>query len=604
MRLRGKLLTIVLFVALVPLAMAALSTLHLHQAALEEQVVALQEHAAASGAARARGHFERLGRAVSSYATERVRWSDLGPAERRGALWLMLKELDGGLAVGVARRGEERAWARVQLEGTRVDPADERHHRPADVAANGVSWGVPFAAAQGGDPRVVLVANVFEDGEAGPWEIRATVSLEALCRTLAEQPTAHLTRQLVDPRGRPICGSVEAEGVALVGAVELDGETQFSSAAPAGLGFSVLAAQPAGIALAPSRRLELMALLWIALAVAVALVAGRHLAGDITGPVGELLAGAERLAAGDFSHRIGPRGNDELAELGRAFDAMSDQIRERDEEIRSWNDELRHRVEARTRELEGAYEQLQRSHNIAAMSRLGAGLAHEINSPLTSVLGIVQLLQERARSRAHARDAELLDRAGDEAQRIRTIMKRLLALSRKLRADEIAHVEMDGLLQATLRMSERSLVEHGVSVECDLGAPGVAVRGDFSALQQALLQLVDNARVNSPAGARIRVRTRLVGDDVEVCVRDEGKLGEEGAVEAFEPFAIVDPETESDGLSLAIAYRIADEHGGRLEMEADEPGGTTIRLLLPCDGPGDAAAPSPTHDQEAPWAAE
>lgn len=609
MTVRGKLLAIVLFVALVPLAMAALTTLGLHQVALEEQIVALQDHAAASGAARARGHFERLGGAVTSYATERVRWSELSPAERQGALWLMLKELDGGLAASLMRAGAQAPSERVERDGARLDPAEDRH-RPRDVAEGGVSWGVPFRA-QHGDPRVVVVSRVVEDGRATPWELSATVSLAGLCRMLADHPTAHLTRSLVDPRGRYLCGAAAFDVAPVVArgsaAIEVGGQSVLASVAPAGLGFSVMASQPAGLALAPSRRLEAMTLVWIALAAAVALLAGRHLAGAITGPVGELLAGAERLAAGDFSHRIDPRGNDELAELGRAFDTMSEQVRQRDDEIRAWNEELRDRVEQRTQELEAAYEQLQRSQNLAAMSRLGAGLAHEINNPLTSVLGIVQLLHERAKRREHERDAELLNRAGEEAQRIRTIMKRLLALSRKLRAEELAHVEIDGLVQATLRMSERTLAEGGIAVACDLGAPGEVVRGDFSALQQALLQLIDHARGNSPDGGTISVSTRARGDAIEVLVIDEGGAVAARSCDAFEPFAIADEESAADGLGLAIAYRIAAEHGGRLEMDADGEGGTTITLALPCQASSTARVSAgdrpPSNRSEARWVA-
>ena len=134
------------------------------------------------------------------------------------------------------------------------------------------------------------------------------------------------------------------------------------------------------------------------------------------------------------------------------------------------------------------------------------------------------------------------------------------------------------------------------------------MRGDFTALQQAVLQLLDRARANSPGGGAVTVSTRRDGDELVVLVEDEGRHAKPSPEEAFEPFAVTDEDSASDGLSLAIAYRIAAEHGGRLEMDSGRRGGTTVALVLPRHdqpyGEGGRNEAPPSTRAEARWAAE
>ena len=112
-------------------------------------------------------------------------------------------------------------------------------------------------------------------------------------------------------------------------------------------------------------------------------------------------AGAAALArrrgdrGGRLLHAREARGRDEIADLGRAFGRMTAEIRRRDEEIRGWNRELQTRVEERTAELETAQDQILRTRRLAALGSLGAGLAHELNNPMTAITGYLAILKKQ-----------------------------------------------------------------------------------------------------------------------------------------------------------------------------------------------------------------
>src|SRR5262249_3884596 len=112
---------------------------------------------------------------------------------------------------------------------------------------------------------------------------------------------------------------------------------------------------------------------------------------SVAGRVRRLAKGAGEIGAGQLDARLPETGRDEVAELGRTMNDMARRLRAQRDEILEWNRTLEARVAEKTRELAAAQELLVRSHKLAAVGELGAGMSHEINNPLAGVLGVAQL---------------------------------------------------------------------------------------------------------------------------------------------------------------------------------------------------------------------
>ncbi len=477
MTVRLKLLVILLFVALVPLGVAAVSILGVHQRALEEQVVELQRHAAHDGASRAETHFDRIGRLVTRLSGQSIAWSTLTPVERTGALWLIYQELEESIAVTLVEQEtgntvataysdetfDERARG-DKLALTAAAVASLQRHAPKTGREGRVAVGEPFRV-EGLEPPAIIVATPIRGADL-MWTLQVTISLASLCDQLRERLSPHPQRSLIDGAHRIVCAvgsqsSLSAVGDplhqglnegALIIRYRIEGKEMIGAIATTALGWTVLSAQPAATAFATGDRIRLLTVIFLLATALVALVAGSQLAKDITDPIDKLVRAAQDIAAGKFGHRLELTGGDELARLGAAFDRMGEEIKARDQEIGAWNSELQQRVRDRTGELQEAYAHLERTQRIAAMTRLGTGLAIEINNPLTSVLGIVQLLHHRASQQSPVgRDVHLLEQATQEALRIRATMKQLLALSQHLREEDMSEVGFEQLLDSALR---------------------------------------------------------------------------------------------------------------------------------------------------------
>jgi two-component system, NtrC family, sensor kinase len=233
---------------------------------------------------------------------------------------------------------------------------------------------------------------------------------------------------------------------------------------------------------------------------------------------------------------------------------------------------------------------LMESDRLAAVGELVAGVAHEVNNPLSSISAFAQLLLRDGGLTAAQRDS--IEVIKSETLRASQVVKDLLAFARRSEPQR-EPLDLNGVVQRTLRLRGYQLTSNKINVETDLTTELPSVVGDARQLQQVCLNLVTNAiqaMATLGAGGTLFVSTRRDGPHVVLEMRDTGPgIPEPAKAHIFEPFFTTKGEGEGTGLGLSVSYGIITAHGGRIEVPATSPAGTTFRVTLP-------AAEEPTND--------
>jgi PAS domain S-box-containing protein len=247
---------------------------------------------------------------------------------------------------------------------------------------------------------------------------------------------------------------------------------------------------------------------------------------------------------------------------------------------------------ARLRETQA---QLLQAGKMSAIGQLVSGVAHEINNPLSVIIGYGQLLLSRGVSDNLRRPLELMVQ---QADRMAKIVRNLLYFARQ-RPPERAAVNLNQVIEQTLALRLNQLTLSGVAVECDFEPALPPVTGDAQQLAQVILNLLLNAEqaiAQAGAGGSITFRTRAVDDGrtVRAIVEDSGPgIPPENLPRVFEPFFTTKEVGSGTGLGLSVSYGIVEEHGGRLFAES-EPGRTVFSLELPAVVTAEAGDPAGT----------
>jgi two-component system NtrC family sensor kinase len=239
------------------------------------------------------------------------------------------------------------------------------------------------------------------------------------------------------------------------------------------------------------------------------------------------------------------------------------------------------------------------SDRLAAVGELVAGVAHEVNNPLSSISAFAQILLREGDLTPMQRES--IDVIRSETMRASQVVKDLLAFARRSEPMR-APVDLNGVVQGTLRLRGYQLTSTKVHVETTLAPELPSVIGDSRQLQQVCLNLVTNAvQAMAPqGGGELFISTATDGADVVLEVRDTGP-GIPDAVRpyVFQPFFTTKDEGEGTGLGLSVSYGIVAAHGGRIEVTNTSVAGTTFRVTLPAHR--DEADEPPANGAEAAW---
>src|SRR5256884_7055446 len=243
-------------------------------------------------------------------------------------------------------------------------------------------------------------------------------------------------------------------------------------------------------------------------------------------------------------------------------------------------------------------EQLIQAEKLAAMGQMLAGVAHELNNPLTAILGVTELLRDRQGvDDSTKRQLELTHR---QARRAARIVQNLLEFSRPA-SPQKRPLDLNNLLDRTLQLQEHSLRRNNIEVDFHPGADLPGIIGDANQLIQVFLNLVTNAEQairEVRDNGRIQIRAGRNGNQVTITVQDDGVgVRPEALPRIFDPFYTTKRPGGGTGLGLSICMSIIREHGGNIEAETLPAGGSAFTIYLPAapdQHPDAVPAPSET----------
>jgi PAS domain S-box-containing protein len=254
------------------------------------------------------------------------------------------------------------------------------------------------------------------------------------------------------------------------------------------------------------------------------------------------------------------------------------------ESLQRAHDELEVRVADRTRELSDAYQRLReeqekliRAEKLSSLGVLASGVAHEINNPLSGVMGLVKALRDGAV--AEARKEQYFSTILDGLERMRLTVQGMLDYAR-LRPPSRAAFDAREMIESCLRLIAPATRKKDLAVEVAVPS-GRALLADRSQLMQAVVNVVMNAVYVAPTGSAIRVALADAAGRVGICVTDEGPgIADPDLDRICDPFYTTKPEGEGTGLGLAITQNILAAHGGGLALDSAVGRGTTVTLWI------------------------
>jgi signal transduction histidine kinase len=257
------------------------------------------------------------------------------------------------------------------------------------------------------------------------------------------------------------------------------------------------------------------------------------------------------------------------------------------------NAQLFEREQGTIEELRQAQKQLLQSEKLATIGQMAAGIAHELNTPLTYIMGNLELLSLQD---IDAGQREMLAAVTRGADRIRELARRLLAFSRPGREEMVLLVPND-VIERSLELCQYQIASGRVKLVKKL-APGLPrVMGVSNQLEMALINLVINA-VHSMAekGGELTVSSELQGDEVQIKVTDQGQgIPESIRGRLFEPFVTTKPEGRGTGLGLSTVLMVLERHEGHIDFSTQPGQGTVFTVRLPAVPEPQAAPLAPTR---------
>lgn len=347
---------------------------------------------------------------------------------------------------------------------------------------------------------------------------------------------------------------------------------------------------------------QTLLVLWLVALLAAILLSFRA-SRALTSPIDGLSRAARQVASGNYGVRVPEKGAEEILNLARSFNQMSSGLEESHRQL----DEYNHRLMERTYELEESHHHLLKStemleqtngdlremhaqliqaSKMAAFGELGAGVAHELSQPLTSLKGFAQLAL--LRMSVDDPNKPHLARIVQSCDHMTRIVSSLKSFSRMSQFEQ-ASISVNTVIEETTVFLDAQFRRHRVRIEKDLDPNLPLILGDANQLQQVFTNLLSNARDamegQPDATITLTTGTRFGGRYVVARVRDNGPgVPLELRSRIFRTFFTTKEADKGTGLGLSISRGLVKDHGGRLGVSASHRGGAVFYIILPVPG--------------------
>jgi two-component system NtrC family sensor kinase len=319
------------------------------------------------------------------------------------------------------------------------------------------------------------------------------------------------------------------------------------------------------------------------LAILLGIVVVWYVVRKATEPVRQLRDSAEAVGKGDFSRRVEVKSGDECGELAWVFNQMTENLHRSREQLEQTVDTLK-----------TTQAQLIQSEKLSGIGEFVAGVAHELNNPLTSVMGFSELLAKADTNPQQKRHLEMVYKS---AQRCHKIVQSLLSFARK-HQPERKPANINELIGNAVEFLQYQLRTSNIEVETNLEPKLPLAMIDPHQVQQVFLNIINNSRQAIEAhqpGGLIRITTEKCGDHLRVIFEDNGPgIPEKNLSKVFDPFFTTKEVGKGTGLGLSLCYGIIKEHGGTITVKSKPGEGATFIVDLPAS-PAPIEAPSKTN---------
>jgi two-component system NtrC family sensor kinase len=301
---------------------------------------------------------------------------------------------------------------------------------------------------------------------------------------------------------------------------------------------------------------------------ALATLLGCFMAGKIINPVHRLILASQQVTEGSLTPDIGPVSSGEMAVLQNTFKEM---------------------VAAMGRRRAESQDRLLLSERQASVGRLAAGVAHEINNPLTGVLTYTHMLLRRKDLNEEVRAD--LQTVAEATERVRKIVKGLLDFSRQTKLDR-EQVDVNRLISNTIALMENQALLKGIGMVFKPGDDLHMVNMDRSQFQSVLLNILINALDATKPGDSITVSTskspvlnEAGQEGIEISIADTGcGIPPEHLNKLFDPFFTTKEVGHGTGLGLSVTLGIVQRHGGSIQVSSEVGKGSTFTIWVPLEG--------------------
>ena len=295
----------------------------------------------------------------------------------------------------------------------------------------------------------------------------------------------------------------------------------------------------------------------------------------ITSPIISLRSAAIRVGRGNFEERINIKSGDELGDLAASFNQMTEDLKE----FTAAEKQRAAELEKAYRELKAAQAMLIQAEKMAALGQLSAGMAHEINNPLSAILLEAEMMLRDEDKDRDTRDTSKI--IVEQSKRIESIIKRLLEFSHK-REFKAEPLDVNEAVEKALSLLSYQVKPENIKIIKGLDRDIPKVSGDNNQLQEAFLNIILNAVQAMEKGGTLTIRTLIQKTTGYVVIefKDTGAgMDDKTLKKIFNPFFTT--KEKGTGLGLSICYKIIEDHKGIIEVQSKLGEGSTFSVKLP-----------------------